>query len=127
MNKKFTLYILFFAVILCSCNQVASDTYAANKTDSSSQTDIRNTVIRSTKDTSQMQAVPDFNVASTFVNKYIQAIAGPHGGPASWVQQSSLLTENFKNQYRRFSKTEESLRSDNIKSGFNRRLCNPCW
>lgn len=66
------------------------------------------------KDATQKQIVPDFNVAPVFINKYVQAIAGPHGGPAAWVQHSSLLTENFKNQYRKFSKSEESLDADPI-------------
>ncbi|MDH7462429.1 hypothetical protein QEG73_14110 [Chitinophagaceae bacterium 26-R-25] len=105
--KKITPGILFFLLLMCSCNQRNANPNTPNKMDSLAHAEMLDTV-------AGRQIVPDFKVAPKFINKYVQAIAGPNGGPASWVQHSSLLTENFKHHYRKFSKSDESLGTDPI-------------
>ncbi|MBV4356930.1 hypothetical protein [Pinibacter aurantiacus] len=112
--KKITPGILFFLLLLCSCNQINNNTNAENKTDARAPGEMHYAPAHTNIGAAGNQTVPDFNVAPKFINKYVQAIAGPNGGPSSWVEHSSLLTENFKHHYRKFSKSGESLDIDPI-------------
>jgi hypothetical protein len=113
--KKISRCLLFFLLILCACSQRNNSTNTVNKVDSNARIEVSEAVAKAdSKKSNQKQAVPDFNVAPKFINKYVQAIGGPNGGPAHWVEHSPLLTENFKNQYRKISKSDDSLDSDPI-------------
>jgi len=79
-----SLIITLLSVGLFSCNSETK-----NKPDTSASP-------------AKEQAIPDFNVALTFINDYTKFCTKAAQRPTNeeWIKQDSLLTEDFKDRYK---------------------------